>query len=79
MKTLALTYLVLNVGDKIEHKTLGYTAIIKKLNKWSAHVEIPDTPQNQIIWEGYKLPKIIKAKHIPKHFKKLPYQPVLNL
>ena len=79
MKTLALTYVVLSVGDKIEHKSLGYAATIKKLNKWTAYIEIPDTYENQKVWQGYKLPMTIKAKHIPKHFKKLPLQPLLSL
>lgn len=79
MKTLALDNLILNVGDIIVHKNLGYTATIKSLHKsGSGLITVEDSPQNKLVW-GEKLPFTFKAINIAKHFKKQPINPTLEL
>jgi hypothetical protein len=79
-KTFALDYLILTVGDTIVHRRLGYTAVIKSLNsRGNGVIEIPISPENTIVWNGYKLPMTIKVKNIVKSFKKQVYAPKINL
>lgn len=67
---LALDKALFFVNDPIVHRNLGYTAVIKKiLARGNAVIEIPHTPQNKAIWDDCKLPMIIKAKEVIKHFK----------
>lgn len=78
MKTFALGSVIFNIGGIIEHRNLGYTAVIKKFYKHgNALIEIPNTPENKAIWEGCKLPKTFKAINIAKHFKHQIYNPTL--
>ena len=62
-------------------KNLGYTAVIKRfLARGNAIIEIPNSPENCLIWASLKDSKgayQIKATNITKHFK---HQPLtLNL
>lgn len=73
MKTLNLKYVSFKVGDYIVHKSLGYTAIIKKFYRGTkVDIEIIDTPENRKIWETSGLPYIVKADKIAKSFKHSP-------
>jgi len=68
-KAIALDKTVFFEGDKIIHRSLGYTATLKKVySRGNALIEIPDTPQNQAIWEGSKLPMSFKALNIVNGF-----------
>lgn len=69
-KAIAYDKVLFFEDDPIIHRNLGYSAVIKKvLSRGNAIILIPNTPQNKAIWEGSKLPMIIKAQNIIKHFK----------
>lgn len=80
IKTFALGSIIFEIGGIIEHRNLGYTAKILKLYKrGNALIEIPNTPENGLIWGGNKLPMTFKALNLAKHFKHQIKQPILNL
>lgn len=72
-KYLALNTLIFERGQTIVHCNLGYTAkIIKFYARGNALIEIPNTPENCLIWQSLKDSKgayRIKATNIAKHFK----------
>lgn len=79
-KYMALDRIIFEQGETIVHKNLGYTAkIVKFYSRGNALIEIPDTPENRIVWKDCKLPMTFKAINIAKHFKHQLKQPILNL
>jgi hypothetical protein len=72
-KYFALNTIIFEKGQTIQHKNLGYTAVIKRfLAHGNALIEIPNTPENQRIWACLKDSKgayQIKATNLAKHFK----------